>query len=154
MSLTEIANDQAAGEESPKSPMKLQHNDLDGFQFGGNFDMRVRFAMQLLTSPMFQGRTLVSSGKTPSKGVVQVVTADPQYEGSATLALDIASELFDVAEQRGLITEITGDELDERIKSHFRRVVAAQLYQQHEGQRQQEARVKLASAVASTLRKQ
>src|ERR1700691_3902830 len=38
--------------EPPKPPMPLRHNALDGFGNGACLDLRVRFAMELLKSPI------------------------------------------------------------------------------------------------------
>jgi hypothetical protein len=154
MSLAEVKTEVAGGEVPPTKPIAMPHNCLDGFNLGADLDLRVRFAMELLKSPIFQGRALVSKGDQANSDTIHVVTNDPQYQGSATLALDIAEELFAVAQERGLIKEITGDSIDDHLKAHVRRQVDFNLYQQSEAQRQSEARVKLASAVASTLRKQ
>jgi hypothetical protein len=141
-------------ETPPKAPIAMPHNILDGFNLGADLDLRVRFAMELLKSPIFQGRALVSKGDQANSDTIHVVTNDPQYVGSATLALDIADELFAVAQERGLIKEIAGDSIDEHLKAHVRRQVEFDIYRQSEDQRQSEARLKLATAVASTLRKQ
>jgi hypothetical protein len=137
MSLAEFKTEAAGGEVPPTKPIAMPHNCLDGFNLGADLDLRVRFAMELLKSPIFGGA--ISDGSN-EKGV-------------AISALDIADHLFAVAQMRGLIKEISGDHVDEHIKAHVRRQVDFDLYRQSEGQRQSEACVKLASAVASTLRK-
>jgi len=105
--------DEAAG------PIPLPDNALDGFRSGACLDLRVRFAMELLShSP-----------------VMANLSAWPQ-ERVAKYALDISTELFDLAQARGLITPFGDFENDEHLKAHVRRQVGYQLYSNSEAQKQ------------------
>lgn len=117
--------------------MPLPHNDLDAFQFGANLDLRVRFAMELLKSPMFQD--------------YHVSTRMGGVDGAAIKALNVASDLFAEAEERGLIKPLD-KELNEWNKTHIRRLCEAGLFQQKENQRLHDASLKLANAVGGAFK--
>lgn len=88
-------------------PRKYRDNSIEAFRHGAVLDLRVRFAMDLLThSPL----------------LTQPMTATQ----SAERALDVASELLALAERRGLVENFKELEHDQHLKGHIRRQVAFQ----------------------------
>ena len=78
--------------EPAGEPVRYRDNAVDGFRNGALLDLRVRFAMEMLThSPIFEG---FDSSR---------MAAPPDARAHAEFALDIAIELFALAESRGLI---------------------------------------------------
>lgn len=98
---------------------KLRDNALDGFRNGACLDLRVRLAMEILAHSSWIGEA-----------------ANPA--AAALVALEASTELFALAEQRGLIEPFPEDgELGRYLKNHCKRQVAWQLEQQAEARRQQ-----------------
>ena len=97
---------------------KYPHNVLQGFDNGCLLDLRVRFAMSMLThSPLFTG----------GEGV-------PKVELIAKVALDVAQELFSQAEARGWIDPIPESaELDADLRDQAKRTAEFQARQQVHG---------------------
>lgn len=99
------------------SDRKYSQDVISAFQNGCGLDLRVRLATQFLCSPMFTGAA-VGEDAIPSKVI-------------AGRALAIATELVDLAHDRGLIEPIMPDTgLDQLTREHFARVGAAQVHQQ------------------------
>src|SRR5580704_14231122 len=118
----------AVGADKPKAPLSYPQDIISGFAQGARLDLRVRFAMQLLGSPLFEGLGLKADE-------LALVKLDPMVVSAAEMlahrALDIATALLDEAEARGLVTPIVpGEELDERTIEHLKRNGAAQVHQQ------------------------
>ncbi len=113
--------------------LRLRDNALDGFRFGALFDWRVRLAAQLLEhSPAIAHVADQSIGAVTS----------PAYAAKmlALLALDTATALVDLAEERGLIEEFGKPEAQQDLRDHVKRQaryqVAFQIAQQVEAQAQ------------------
>ena len=130
-----------AEEELPPFFIPLPDNALDGFRNGAILDLRVRLAMELLVhSPIFHGFAL----RTAPCGAYGVEIKGTARE-SAHYALDVATELFALAQARGLIHPL--GEIDEHLISHIRRQVVYQIETQKEQQRQAEQSGRIAKAV-------
>ena len=105
---------------------------------GACFDMRVRIAMELLQhSPLLSGGFGWPIEKAASC--------------AARLALDTATELFSLAEQRGLIEPL--GEMDEHLKGHIRRQIDFEMEVARERQRQADEAARMPRAVARAFRK-
>lgn len=116
----------AAGARRP-----LRDNPLDGFRNGACLDLRVRFAMELLThSPIFR-------------------TFDGSPSDHAAFALETAEELFAQADARGLIEPFSP--MDDYLREHISRQVAYQLGIAKEQQKQQDQSVQVAGAVRNAI---
>ena len=122
--------------DEPQKRAMYPDNALDGFRFGACLDMRVRLAMELLThSQIFNGFDPDMTGVSPAASE------------HAVFALDIASELFDLAEKRGLIEAFKDFENDEHLKGHVKRQVAYAFEQEKEKNKQFEEANRIATAV-------
>lgn len=126
------------GPGTPNKEMRrLRDNALDGFRNGACLDLRVRFAMELLThSPIF----------------VNFLSENPQRVESklaSEIALDIASDLFRLAEDRGLIEPFAP--MDDFLRGHIERQVAYQLAITKEQAKQQDQSIRVAGAVHSAI---
>lgn len=113
--------------------IKYPSNELDGFASGAMLDLRVRFAMNLLQhSPMFQG----AFAEYGSAGATDEQDAALPKE-VATIALDTATELLDLAEKRGLVEQFNDYDTEptDRMRAQAKRVAAWQVLQQLEAQR-------------------
>ena len=121
----------------------LPHNPLDGFNNGASLDLRVRFAMQLLTSPMFE-RAYVDGGEID-------IAVD-----ASMVALDVATALFAEADKRGLIEALVPIDQDQNLQEHIHRQAKFSAQMQFEGGKAmkdlQDGALHLASAVRSTLK--
>lgn len=108
---------------------------LDAFSQGALLDLRVRFAMQLLTNaPIFSGMAAdVRDAATADarSRLDQVERAMFLPRGIAKAALDIAQGLFDEAEARGMVKPLDYDgKLPGNLISQAKRLGAFQFYQQ------------------------
>lgn len=127
--------------DKPSEPLRMPDNPLDGFRNGVCLDLRVRFAMELLAhSPMFQGM----------EG-----TAKPKQV--AEFALDLSTELFALADARGLIEPLDSPEGTQRMGDHIERQIPyqakLQVGIQQEGQRLQQEIGRIARSVAGAFGK-
>jgi hypothetical protein len=114
--------------EGPAVVPRYRDNAIDAFGRGACFDLRVRFAMELLThSPIFAGSLATSAGGANVMA--------PTF--LATHALDISTELFSLAERRGLVEPFKELDQDKGLQGHARRQVAFQLFGQKENMKQQ-----------------
>jgi len=109
----------------------LYHQDaLSSFQQGARLDLRVRVAIQLLTSPI---------GAEIFKRYYEVLDSGVKVEGGLpAVALDIAEHLFDVGAKRGWVTPMPETSVlnaDERLFAE--RQVNVQLHQQAHANREQ-----------------
>lgn len=107
-------------------------NALDGFRYGAAFDYRVRLATEMLTH---------------NAGMVTLLAPGSQPEDVALYALDVASELVRLAEERGLVETFTDPKQEAWLRSHVARQVAYQIEQVKEGKRQQEESGRIHTAV-------
>jgi hypothetical protein len=90
-------------------------NVLNAFEGGVQMDLRLRLAIEFLK----EGYLTLS---------------DPEL--AAANALGCATELIRIAAERGLMKPLPeDDELNQPLKTHIRRNIRAQLYQQSEAQR-------------------
>ncbi len=128
-----------AGGGTADAGMPMPDNPLDGFRNGCLLDLRVRLAMELLVH---------------SNAWVYMRSPDARQAYSpkfaATAALDTATELFDLAESRGLVKPL--GEVDEHLMAHIRRQVVYQIETQKEQQRQAEQSGRIAKAVHGAFR--
>ncbi len=152
--LEQVKQEPSIGAEGPPKFRKLKHNALDGFNNGATLDLRVRFAMELLKSPIFHNHAFISSReRVPGGDPLEIVTT-----GSAIVALDIATELFDEADRRGLIESLDEYDNDEHLKQHIRRQAHFQaelnMSVQREAKKIQDNELKLAKAVGGAFGKQ
>ena len=116
--------------------MKLPDNPIDSFRNGACLDLRVKMAIELLThSPLFGGL----EGELP--------------KDNAAYALDVATELFNQAEARGLLYPLDSSDMWARLEQHIKRQVSFQLQMAKETQRQQEQGIHVGRAVASAFGK-
>lgn len=114
--------------------MPMQDNVLEAFRNGCLLDLRVRLAMELLAH---------------SPSLVDVVlTPDPRE--LALKALDVATELFSIAQERGLVKPL--GEIDEHLEAHIRRQVTYQLMTAKEQKKQSEEAGRIAQAVHGAFR--
>lgn len=98
--------------------MKYPSNPLTAMDQGCMLDLRVKLAVDILKSPMF----------------TTAITESPAQ--IASTALDIATELLSLGEERGLVAPLPDhSELTAVLKRHIERSVRAQLFQQQCGQR-------------------
>jgi|SRR5580692_1475326 hypothetical protein len=105
------------------SNVKYPHNVLEGFAMGALLDLRVRVAVDLVKSPMFEGAYARDSHPHAIDAV-------------AEFALSVAGALFDQAEARGWIEPIPGNEdvdLPDSLRAQALRTAGYQVTQQHEG---------------------
>ena len=99
-------------------------NEIDGFRMGGNFDLRVRVAVEML-----------QHGTIPH---VVHLSAGEMGKFAAEYALSAATHLIDLAVEQGLAKPWDSDEIGKFLKKHAKRVVAWQVEQQLAGQRAQQ----------------
>lgn len=93
----------------------LPQHVLDGYSQGALFDMRLRFAMQMLCSPMTIN---VAEGQGGSSSAIRIV-------------LDLSEELFRQAKERGMITPIDHDApMPADLINQAKRLGAFQVWQQ------------------------
>lgn len=122
------------GKAEKEAPIPMQDNVLEAFRNGCLLDLRVRLAMELLAH---------------SPSLVDVVlTPDPRE--LAVKALDVATELFSIAQERGLVKPL--GEIDEHLEAHIRRQVTYQLMTAKEQKRQGEEAGRIAQAVHGAFR--
>lgn len=110
-------------------------NIIDATQNGGvGLDMRLRFAMQLLTSsPVFSGIATLGGSQ---------VDMDERSGNVAKRALEIADALFNQAQDRGWVQPFDQNEpLSPAIIEHARRVGAFEFHKQAGFQKEQQANV-------------
>lgn len=92
--------------------MKYPQNAIDGFTNGCLLDLRVRLAVDLLKSPMFEN-----------------ATGEPAVIAAA--ALDLTTALMAEAESRGLVAPLPeGPELNSFVRNQAKRIGAFQFEQQ------------------------
>ena len=109
-------------------------NSLECFRSGAVLDLRVRIAVDLLThSP------LLGAEETPAK--------------LAEIALDTATALIDLAEERGLVEALDSPAGQARLKAHIDRQVWFQTEVAKEQRRAQEEAARIPQAVAGAFRK-
>ena len=129
-----IPGDGGTVETGPGTPnkemRKLRDNPLDGFRNGACLDLRVRFAMELLSHGAIGG-----DGTNP--------------KAIALAALNIATELFAEADARGLIEDF--GPMDDYLKGHVKRATEFQLEGQKEQKRQMDQSVHVANAVRDAI---
>ena len=118
-------------EEAPKKPLQLFDNPVDGMNNGSCTDLRLRFAMQLLTHNPAQG--------TPRE--------------AARYALDVASELVELALERGLLDPLDSEAGWERLLGHVKRQVAFQKAMAEETRRAQDQSLAIGRNVHGALAK-
>lgn len=118
-----------------KTITKYPHNALEGFGNGCLLDLRVRFAMLLLQQSPMYSTALVTTSTTDGDGTQYLQGAmTPQL--IAQHALDLATEVLDLAAERGLVEPLPDDgELSTELKLQARRTAGFSLAQQMEGQR-------------------
>lgn len=100
--------------------VKYPHNELEAFGTGAMLDLRVRFAFELLKHSYMYSR---------------IEPIEPK--DAAVHALDTATALLELAEQRGLVTAYDDEntEPSDRIRAQAKRTSAFQVLQQLEGQK-------------------
>lgn len=119
----------AAENETGPAPMRLHDNPLDSFRNGACLDLRVRVAIDILTHNGAQG--------------------DPKV--AAAYALDVATELFALAETRGLIEPLDASEGRARLSDHIRRQVDYQIETQTEQKRAVDQAGRIARSVSGAF---
>ena len=141
-----------AMDEKPRKPVTLPHNSLDGFQNGACLDLRVRFAMELLKSPMFGD--MFNNVRPAITSHLPSVSQPPMI---SHWALDIADELFAEADRRGLITPLLDFSDDAFLQAHVERQAKFQALLQTSVQKEAQAihdgTLKMARAVGGAFGK-
>ncbi len=118
---------------------KLPQDEIAGFANGACLDLRLRFAMQLLSSGGISVLPASDLGSDPFAYAKNV----------ARTALDISTALIDLGFERGLIDPIGDGDLDPATIAHGERVGAFQAAQQLGGQKAMQA----AQSPVATLRR-
>lgn len=111
---------------SPKvDQIMYPHNCLEAFGNGCLMDLRVRFAFELLKSPMFVGAGVPVADGLPAH----------TPNTCAVFALELACELMAEASKRGLVQPLPedGGELTPALRDQARRTASFQALQQIEG---------------------
>lgn len=137
--MEEIDGVSGSSAELPKYP----HNALEGYANGCLLDMRVRFAMELLTHSPIYGRGTIA---TVAAKTSQAFPGLAGYEGVAEApalphllarhALDLATALLQLGAERGLVDALPADdgELSPSLRAQARRTASYQALQQKEAQ--------------------
>lgn len=106
--------------------MAYPSNVLEGFGTGALLDLRVRFAMQLLTGPLYAN--VVAEG-------VELGTGD-NARAIAVHALDVSAAFFEVSEERGLVEPLPDDDgLNRQLRLQAARTARYSVWQQLAGAR-------------------
>lgn len=129
------------GDDAKPTLLPLQDNELDGYRNGACLDLRVRLAMELLTHSGM-GAALITGGFEKGVGITPVEIA--------TQALNVATELITLADERGLI-EPFAETLGPRLKAHVKRQVEYQVVQGKETLRAQEEASRIPRAVSKAF---
>lgn len=106
-------------------------NAIDGFSNGARLDLRLRTAVQLLTSPAMGALLEEVNAHANARDDGEHFQS---AAGIAGIALEIAEALIEQAEAKGYVLPFTAA-LGEDLEAHAKRMVAWQMAQQHEGQR-------------------
>ena len=131
----DVTRKDVASDGTSDGLLRLHDNPLDSFRNGACLDLRVRVAIDLLThSQMFAG---VEGGDKPGP--------------IAAFALDVATELFALAETRGLIEPLDASEGRARLSDHIRRQVDYQLETQTEQKRAVDQAGRIARSVSGAF---
>jgi len=102
------------------APQVILGNPLTAFENGVQLDLRAKLAIEFLKAPGMQ-----FNGTLPA--------------GLAKYALDIADELITQADARGWVIPVPDDDsLNAALRTHLRKNVRAQIYQQLQGQKIQQ----------------
>lgn len=105
-------------------------NEIDGFRMGALFDLRVRFALEVLT----HGDLAALVGEMPAGS-----TPEQRGEAAARSALAATSEIVRQAEAQGLVQAFPeGGEISTQLKRHATRNARWQAEQFAAGQREQQ----------------
>lgn len=129
--------DAATGSTTKGGMTKYRDNALECFRNGALFDFRVRLGIELLAhGGVFE---VARELETTAGGATQAV-ADRVPARAARIALDAASELVRLAEERGLVDPMGDPEhLPKNLKDHVVRQVVFQTYAQEQGQKRAKA---------------
>lgn len=146
-SIIEVTGKEFAYSTPAAIPQRLlRDNPLDGFRNGACLDLRVRFAMELLTHSQMFPVQIEQINQIPTQGG----TSPEKVAGAVSkFALDIATELFAEADARGLIEPFSP--MDDHLRNHVKRQVAYQLEIAKEQQKQQDQSVQVAGAVRNAI---
>jgi hypothetical protein len=100
------------------------HNILEAFGNGCVLDLRVRFAMQLLTGPMYANVVAEAAKVGPGVPPLDI----------AVHALDVSTALFEVSEARGLVEPLPDDDgLNRQLMLQAARTARYSVWQQMAG---------------------
>lgn len=122
--------------EEDKKPTPLFDNVIDSFRNGVVLDLRLKFAMDLLEN---------------SSLIREVPAVTPKEH--AAYALEVATELFALGAERGLMKPLDDEVLWEQLIDHVRRVVSFNKAQQDEARRAQDQSITVGRHVSGALAK-
>lgn len=114
-----------------KEVRKYRDNCIDGFRNGAVLDLRVRLGIEVL---VHGGLFAALMGALPERAVEADVAALPKV--AAAMALEAATELLKLAEERGLVEDFPdGAEIGKGLRDHAKRQAHFQFEGQREAQR-------------------
>ena len=126
------------GEGGKKAaPTLYRDNEVDGFRMGALFDLRVRFAFEMLTHGDLSS---LMWGLAELPGAPQMEVAKARGRMAAAACLAAMTELVDQAEKAGLVQPFPeGGDLSTTMKRHAPRLARWQAEQYVAQQREQQA---------------
>ena len=124
----------AVKESAKREDRKYRDNAIDGFRNGACLDLRVRLAVEVLVhGGLFD--TLVRAAARG--GEVTMADWEALPRTAALMALESASELLRLAEERGLVEDFPqAPDIGRGLKDHAKRQATFQLEGNREAQRQ------------------
>lgn len=117
---------------SEKVATLYRDNEIDGFRMGALFDLRVRFAFEMLQHG--GASALVSSLEMKEASEAE---AEAMGRLAARAALGATTELVRLAEERGLVTPLP-EEMSTMMRRHVPRLMAFELEKHVVGTRMQQ----------------